>query len=151
MNISTTISLARELSINVGEFTQPPLVAGTRLYDMCQLGALHKHADNAPLPTASVATHTYVCAHAHPFTSQHRLIDTRDQAKYTVQVIHSAAAVLSMILVYGKDQRLLAMAHLIAADCLPSKEQLDHNLVCKHMMSYQLRMCSAIPAALVVA
>jgi hypothetical protein len=57
------------------------------------------------------------------------LIDTRDHAKYTVQVIHSASTVLSMILVYGKDQRLLAMSHLIAADCLPSKEQLDHNLV----------------------
>ena len=56
------------------------------------------------------------------------LVDTRDGAKYTVQVMHSAAALLSMILVYGKDQRLLAMSHLIAADCLPSKDQLDHNL-----------------------
>jgi hypothetical protein len=67
VNISTTISLARELSINVGEFTQPPLTAGTRLYDMCQLGALHKHTGDAPPFTASVATHTYVCARAHPF------------------------------------------------------------------------------------
>ena len=44
--------------------------------------------------------------------------------------MHCAQSLLSMILVYGKDQRLLAMAHLIAADCLPSKDQLDHNLVC---------------------
>lgn len=56
-------------------------------------------------------------------------MDARDGAKYTVQVVHSAPMLLSMILVYGKDQRLLAMAHLIGADSLPAKDQLDPNLV----------------------
>jgi hypothetical protein len=34
-----------------------------------------------------------------------------------------------MILVFGTEQRLLCMAHLIGADSLPSKDQLDPNLV----------------------
>jgi len=33
-----------------------------------------------------------------------------------------------MILVFGTEQRLLCMAHLIGADSLPSKQQLDENL-----------------------
>jgi hypothetical protein len=61
-----------------------------------------------------------------------RLMDGRDGAKYTVQVCHSASLLLSMILVYGRDQRLLAMAHLIGADSLPARDQLDPNLVCCH-------------------
>lgn len=58
-----------------------------------------------------------------------RLVDSRDGTKYTVQVAHSASLLLSMILVYGWQQRLLCMAHLIGADTLPSKDQLDTNLV----------------------
>ena len=57
------------------------------------------------------------------------MVDTRDGAKYTVQVVHSAPLLLSMILVYGREQRLLSMAHLIGADSLPSRDQLDNNLV----------------------
>jgi hypothetical protein len=57
-----------------------------------------------------------------------RLLDARDLAKYTVQVVHSAPMLLSMILVYGKDQRLLAMSHLISADSLPTRDQLDQTL-----------------------
>lgn len=56
-------------------------------------------------------------------------MDIRDGAKFTVQVVHNANMLLSMILVYGAEQRLLCMAHLIGADSLPSKEQLDSNLV----------------------
>ncbi|VDL86455.1 unnamed protein product, partial [Nippostrongylus brasiliensis] len=46
----------------------------------------------------------------------------------TTTVVHSAALLLSMILVYDREQRLLAMAHLIGADSLPSRDQLDNNL-----------------------
>ncbi len=51
---------------------------------------------------------------------------------YTTQVVHSGQLLLSMILVYGKHQRLLAMAHLIGPDCLPCRNQLDTNLVSHH-------------------
>lgn len=64
--------------------------------------------------------------------SEHRcrLIDYRDGMKYTVQVVHSASLLLSMIIVYGCEQKLLCMSHLVGADTLPSKDQLDTNLVC---------------------
>lgn len=57
------------------------------------------------------------------------LIDVRDGVKYIVQVVHNAPLLLSMILVYDSEQRLLSQSHLIGADSLPSSEQLDSNLV----------------------
>jgi hypothetical protein len=39
------------------------------------------------------------------------------------------SSIQAMILVFGTEQRLLCMAHLIGADSLPSKDQLDSNLV----------------------
>lgn len=32
------------------------------------------------------------------------MVDTRDGAKYTVQIVHSAPLLLSMILVYGRGK-----------------------------------------------
>jgi hypothetical protein len=81
---------------------------------LCQTAALNRTALQ-PGATAFVATHT--------------LIDIRDGAKFIVQIVHSASMLLSMVLVYGTEQRLLCMTHLIGADSLPSKEQLDSNLV----------------------
>jgi hypothetical protein len=58
VNITTNLSLARELSMTVGEFSSQELTNSSRLYDMCMIGALHKH--NMKQATAFVATHTYV-------------------------------------------------------------------------------------------
>ncbi|KAI6178251.1 hypothetical protein M3Y98_00480500 [Aphelenchoides besseyi] len=108
-----SISLNRELELVAGEFIETPLETDSRLWNLCQCAALNRTALQ-PGSTAFVATHT--------------LLDVRDSATFTVQVLHSPSMLLSMILVYGTDQRLLAMGHLIGADSLPSKEQLDSNL-----------------------
>lgn len=86
----------------------------SRLWTLCQSAALNRTALQ-PGATAFVATHT--------------LIDIRDGAKFIVQIVHSASMLLSMVLVYGTEQRLLCMTHLVGADSLPSREQLDSNLV----------------------
>lgn len=104
----------RELELIAGEYIEQPLEPNSRLWTLCQSAALNRTALQ-PGATAFVATHT--------------LIDVRDGAKYIVQIVHSASMLLSMVLVYGTEQRLLCMTHLIGADSLPSKEQLDSNLV----------------------
>ncbi|KAI6202965.1 hypothetical protein M3Y94_00502000 [Aphelenchoides besseyi] len=113
VTVTTSISLNRELELVAGEFIETPLETDSRLWNLCQCAALNRTALQ-PGSTAFVATHT--------------LLDVRDSATFTVQVLHSPSMLLSMILVYGTDQRLLAMGHLIGADSLPSKEQLDSNL-----------------------
>ncbi|KAI6233015.1 hypothetical protein M3Y99_00962400 [Aphelenchoides fujianensis] len=96
-----------------GEYLETPLEADSRLWNLCQCAALNRTALQ-PGSTVFVATHT--------------LLDVRDSAQFTVQVLHSPSMLLSMVLVYGTDQRLLAMGHLIGADSLPSKDQLDSSL-----------------------
>uniref|UniRef100_A0A0R3S2L9 VWFD domain-containing protein n=1 Tax=Elaeophora elaphi TaxID=1147741 RepID=A0A0R3S2L9_9BILA len=113
VSITTNLSLNRELQLIVGEFVQQELIPDSRLWFLCQSAALNR-AGLQSSATIHLATHT--------------LVDSRDGTKYTVQVAHSASLLLSMILVYGWQQRLLCMAHLIGADTLPSKDQLDTNL-----------------------
>ncbi|VBB35498.1 unnamed protein product, partial [Acanthocheilonema viteae] len=113
VSITTNLSLNRELQLIVGEFVQQELIPESRLWFLCQSAALNRAALQSSA-TIHLATHT--------------LVDSRDGTKYTIQVAHSASLLLSMILVYGWQQRLLCMAHLIGADTLPSKDQLDTNL-----------------------
>uniref|UniRef100_A0AC34RP08 Uncharacterized protein n=1 Tax=Panagrolaimus sp. JU765 TaxID=591449 RepID=A0AC34RP08_9BILA len=113
VNVTTNISLNRELELIAGEFIEQSLEQESRLWTLCQSAALNRSA-LVPGATVYVATHT--------------LIDVRDGAKYIAQIVHSAQMLLSMVLVYGTEQRLLCMSHLIGADSLPSKDQLDGNL-----------------------
>jgi hypothetical protein len=114
VNVTTSISLNRELELIAGEFIEQTLEPDSRLWTLCQSAALNRAALQ-PGATVYVATHT--------------LIDVRDGAKFIAQIVHSAQMLLSMVLVYGNEQRLLCMSHLIGADSLPSKDQLDPNLV----------------------
>ncbi|PIO55286.1 hypothetical protein TELCIR_23328, partial [Teladorsagia circumcincta] len=107
------VTLSRELQLIAGEFMEHQVQSDSHLSYLCQCAALNR-GGLTPTTTVHIATHS--------------VVDTRDGAKYTVQVVHSAALLLSMILVYGREQRLLAMAHLIGADSLPSRDQLDSNL-----------------------
>jgi hypothetical protein len=113
VNVTTSISLNRELELIAGEFIEQTLEPDSRLWTLCQSAALNRAALQ-PGATVYVATHT--------------LIDVRDGAKFIAQIVHSAQMLLSMVLVYGNEQRLLCMSHLIGADSLPSKDQLDPNL-----------------------
>uniref|UniRef100_A0A0M3HR55 SHR-BD domain-containing protein n=1 Tax=Ascaris lumbricoides TaxID=6252 RepID=A0A0M3HR55_ASCLU len=113
VNVTTSLSLNRELQLIAGEFMQHELVPDSRLWFLCQAGALNRSALQ-PQTIVHMATHT--------------LVDSRDGARYTVQIVHSAALLLSVILVFGREQRLLCMAHLVGADSLPSRDQLDPNL-----------------------
>uniref|UniRef100_A0A1I7SDS2 AAA domain-containing protein n=1 Tax=Bursaphelenchus xylophilus TaxID=6326 RepID=A0A1I7SDS2_BURXY len=113
VTVITSISLNREMELMAGDYVEQPIEPDSRLWTLCQSAALNRTALQ-PNAKAYVATHN--------------LIDTRDGAKYFVQVVHNADMLLSMVLVYGAGQRLLCMAHLIGADSLPSKEQLDSNL-----------------------
>ncbi|VDM24562.1 unnamed protein product [Toxocara canis] len=113
VNVTTSLSLNRELQLVAGEFMQHELVPESRLWFLCQAGALNRAALQ-PQTVVHLATHT--------------LVDSRDGARYMVQIVHSASLLLSIILVYGREQRLLCMAHLVGADSLPSRDQLDPNL-----------------------
>ncbi|EYC04497.1 hypothetical protein Y032_0087g2046 [Ancylostoma ceylanicum] len=113
VSITTSVTLNRELQLIAGEFMEHQVQSDSHLSYLCQCAALNR-GGLTPTTTVHIATHS--------------VVDTRDGAKYTVQVVHSAALLLSMILVYGREQRLLAMAHLIGADSLPSRDQLDSNL-----------------------
>nr|CDJ80361.1 Protein of unknown function DUF1399 domain containing protein [Haemonchus contortus] len=113
VNVTISVTLSRELQLIAGDFMEHQVQSDSHLSYLCQCAALNRGA-LTPTTTVHIATHS--------------VVDTRDGAKYTVQVVHSAALLLSMILVYGREQRLLAMAHLIGADSLPSRDQLDNNL-----------------------
>ncbi|VDL79693.1 unnamed protein product [Nippostrongylus brasiliensis] len=113
VNVTISVTLSRELQLIAGEFMEHQVKSDSHLSYLCQCAALNR-GGMTPTTTVHIASHS--------------VIDTRDGAKYTVQVVHSAALLLSMILVYDREQRLLAMAHLIGADSLPSRDQLDNNL-----------------------
>ncbi|VDM59654.1 unnamed protein product [Angiostrongylus costaricensis] len=113
VTVTTSVTLNRELQLIAGDFMEHQLQSDSHLSYLCQCASLNRSA-LTPSTTIHIATHS--------------VVDTRDGAKYTVQVAHSAALLLSMILVYGREQRLLVMAHLIGADSLPSRDQLDNNL-----------------------
>ncbi|KJH53574.1 hypothetical protein DICVIV_00319 [Dictyocaulus viviparus] len=113
VSVTTSVTVNRELQLIAGDFVEHQLQSDSHLSYLCQCASLNR-AGLTPSTTIHIATHS--------------VVDTRDAEKYTVQVVHSASILLSMILVYGREQRLLAMAHLIGADSLPSRDQLDNNL-----------------------
>uniref|UniRef100_A0A0N4ZFU5 SH3 domain-containing protein n=1 Tax=Parastrongyloides trichosuri TaxID=131310 RepID=A0A0N4ZFU5_PARTI len=110
---SCTVSLNRELELEAGEYIDTKINKDTRLWSFIHAGSLNKSSLESEIQV-SMATH--------------RLVDHRDGARYIVQIIHSAPLLLSMIIVYDAEQRLLSMAHLIGSDSLPCKGQLDNNL-----------------------
>lgn len=57
------------------------------------------------------------------------IMDKNDGEKWKVRILHSDELLLSAVAVYDKTDRLLAVSHLIGPDCLPSRHQLDSNLV----------------------
>lgn len=59
VNVTTTLSLSRELQLMVGEFVQQELIVHSRMWDMCHAGALNRCAVQ-PGHKVYVGTHTYV-------------------------------------------------------------------------------------------
>ena len=47
------------------------------------------------------------------------------KVEYKVTVVHAAPNLLSLILVYDTNNRLLVMSHLVGPDTLPPKEYLE--------------------------
>ncbi|ETN86510.1 hypothetical protein NECAME_05914 [Necator americanus] len=136
VSVTTSVTLNRELQLIAGEFMEHQVQSDSHLSYLCQCAALNR-GGLTPTTTVHIATHSTNVCYSSEKNRSHRpvetclifsVVDTRDGAKYTVQVVHSAALLLSMVLVYGREQRLLAMAHLIGADSLPSRDQLDSNL-----------------------
>uniref|UniRef100_A0A0K0FY40 ApaG domain-containing protein n=1 Tax=Strongyloides venezuelensis TaxID=75913 RepID=A0A0K0FY40_STRVS len=113
INASCTVSLNRELELEAGDYIDTKIKNDSRLWSFIHAASLNKSVLENEVQV-SMATH--------------RLVDHRDGATYIVQIVHSATYLLSMIIVYDSEQRLLSMAHLIGSDSLPCKGQLDANL-----------------------
>lgn len=63
VSITTSISLTRELQLNVGEFIAQDLIPDTRLFDTCHVGSLNK-GNMTQGRKVWVGTHRYNIAHA---------------------------------------------------------------------------------------
>uniref|UniRef100_A0A5S6Q8E1 Uncharacterized protein n=1 Tax=Trichuris muris TaxID=70415 RepID=A0A5S6Q8E1_TRIMR len=113
MNLSIELITSSHLEILPDDFSQHTLQPQSALSKFCRDFALNKLGWDSSR-RAWIATHT--------------LHDTKSGQDYTVQVIHSAPALLSAVLVFDHMHRLTAAAHLAGPDSLPSRSHLEEEL-----------------------
>ncbi|VDP22009.1 unnamed protein product [Soboliphyme baturini] len=122
--LKSSLGLTTHLSVNI----KLELIAGSfnKLF-FNVLSETHKLCRAFSLNMKGLEEAKFVLAACHRFFLN-RVISSKESLCYNVNVIHSAKGLLSAVLVFDSQERLIASSHLLGPGSIPTKSQLEEHL-----------------------